>query len=35
MDLKIAQFNSMRYRKDILRERNPRLFKSYNINNSK
>ena len=35
MDLKIAQFNSMKYRKDILRERNPRLFKSYNINNSK
>jgi len=35
MDLKIAQFNSMKYRKDILRERNPRLFKRYNINNSK
>jgi hypothetical protein len=28
MDLKIAQFNAMKYRKDILRERNPRLFKS-------
>jgi hypothetical protein len=35
MDLKIAQFNSMKYRKDILKERNPRLFKSYYINNSK
>jgi CRP-like cAMP-binding protein len=28
MDLKIAQFNVMKYRKEILRERNPRLFKS-------
>jgi hypothetical protein len=28
MDLKIAQFNAMKYRKEILRERNPRLFKS-------